>query len=129
MKTTELIRRIKELINDDGYTSYSKLPDYLQHELTALHMHILGKYAHEMLGECDDIKGCIADLISHLINGTIESAIRLANTMRDNARLYYADILSELYDCYYAEFESENNREAGAHPIIDPVNGETRWVR
>lgn len=129
MATLEVLRRIDELILDDGYTEYAKVPDDLQNELVALSIRDLGKHAYEVLVECNDVDGCISDLIGYLINGTPEAAERLAETMRDNSRLYFETSLTDLFEMRFSELDAERKREGGLHPIVDRINGEIRWIR
>lgn len=129
MSSKNVTQRIKELILDDGYRSYAKLPDDLKYELTALSINALGRHGYEALVEGNNTDGCVEDLITHLLNGTFESADALANTMQKNAESYFAAELSDLFEECRQELNGELNREAGLHPITDHTNGETRWVR
>lgn len=129
MINKDVMKRIDELIMDDGYTAYEKLDIEHKHELTALSMRAMGRDAYEVLIECNDPQENVNDLIHHLLNGTNDSAWRLANTLTDNAMSYCEKALEETFDNRVDELACERKREAGLHPITDHVNGETRWIR
>lgn len=124
-----VIRRIFELISDDGYTSYDKLPDDLKDELTAISIRSLGRNGYEAIVETDMLNDVVDDLIGHLLRGTQDSADRLANTLRYNSVRYFEKSLSETFDECYNDVECDRKREAGLHPIVDHINGETRWIK
>ena len=129
MRNKTLIQAIDELILDDGYISYSRLSDDSKEMLTALCIRDLGKSGYEVLVECNDCDANVSDLIGHLLSGTNDSAQRLADTLKDNAVMYFENKLMELYDERYGVLEADRMREAGLHPIVDRVNGEVRWIR
>jgi hypothetical protein len=129
IKTLTVTDEIDRLIMDDGYTSFEKLPDDAQNRLAAYSMDALGRDAYECIIEAEDFDGVLAELRQYLLNDNTENAIDLADHLRNNTREYFKRTLALLFEDRYSELECERKREAGLHPIVDHVNGETRWIR
>jgi len=127
---TKLITLIDNLILDDGYRSYDKLPDDTQAMLTA-EMAVSAEDSgfFEVLTESKKSENNVYALIVFLRKNDTDNALMLANQLRENAIDYFHDTLSEMFDDRYGVLQSERNYEDGLHPIVDHVNGETRWVR
>ncbi len=129
MKDKQVIKRIDEIYLDDGYKDYDSLPDDLKAELAALSIRDLGNFRHEVLVESKGCEDIIDSLLVHLLNGTLDSAENLADTMVKTAIDYFAKSLEELYAERVNDLECERMREGGLHPIVDRINGEVRWIR
>lgn len=125
-----ILATMRDLILDDGYTSYDKLPDDAQHALAAAMAADAKDHSFfEVLTESNKSEDNVYALIVYLRNGDTDSALHLAETLRANAMSYFENSLREAFDDLAGELECERKREAGLTPIVDRVNGEVRWIR
>lgn len=129
MRSKTVTDTISNLIMDDGYTSFERLPDSDKDELLGLQIASMGKHGYEVITEADDASEILKDFICYLLNGTPDTAVRLAETMRSNALEYLRKPISTLFDDCYSDLRYDNNINAGLHPIVDQNNGELRWIR
>lgn len=129
MYQKDIVKLIDKLIDDDGYTSYSKVDDMAKESLTVMATNALGLDGYVAITDCDDLDVALRDLTRFITFSTTDNAICLANTLKRNAIKHFDEYFTELFDERLGEIKCERNREAGLEPIVDPINGETRWVR
>ncbi len=125
----EFIVLIDKLILDDGYTSYAKVDDLSKEALTVMAIQSLNSDAYNAIIDVPDFDGTLNDLITYIMNGGVDEAVNLAETLKINAIQHFEDSFDELFSERFGELECERKREAGLHPITDHVNGEVRWIR
>jgi hypothetical protein len=125
----ELIKEIDRLIQDDGHKSYDSLNDMAKEDLVIIAMDCLGEDAYTAVIEVDDLAGMLSDIKGYIATGGIDEAVNLAETIKKNAIKHFESCFEELFIERFNGLQCEINREDGLVPIVDSVNGETRWVK
>ena len=125
----DFILLIDKLILDDGYTTYAKVDDLSKETLTVMAISALKGDAYNAIIDVPDFEGTLSDLTTYIMNGGIDEAVNLAETLKNNAIQHFDEHFDELFQERFDELECERKREAGLKPVIDHVNGEVRWSR
>lgn len=123
-----LLKEIDTLI-DEGATSYSSLDEIDKDNLTLISLRSLGKHAYECVTDVNDFDDIVHRLAKFIHTGSIENALGLADTMREQTTDYFSKSLSEIFDDRFNEIECSKKKEAGLTPYQHKDNGETKWMR
>ena len=123
-----LLKEINHLI-EEGATSYSSLSEIDKDTLTVISMRSLGKNAYECITDVNDFDDIVQRLAKFIHTGSIENAVELADSMREQTTDYFSKSLSGIFDDRFAEIECSKKREAGLTPYQHKDNGETTWMR
>ncbi len=114
--------KIKELILDNGYKAYLSTPKSARDLLLASSIQISElDWIYN-----DDIVVKIAQYV--LIEGD-GAAIALAKEIKSALAAYYESHLEDLFEECISLIAQEKREAEGLRRIIDPVNGEVRYVR
>lgn len=119
---------LAQFILDDGYTSYDSLPAECVDKLVLAKMFESSLDSlHAFCSACDN--DVIYNFMSCLMQTKNHSPQKLLDCITHKMREYYHDYFREYFDSMFSDLDAERKREGGLHPIVDRINGETRWVR
>ena len=122
-----LIKEIDSLISE-GAVSYDSLDDVDKDNLTLISINLLGKKAYECITDVNDFDDIVQHLAKFIHTGSIENALSLAETMREQTIHFFSNNLSELFDDRLTNIECSIKEENGLKPIQHKDNGETAWI-
>ena len=125
----DIVKLIDNLIMNDGYTSYAGVDDMAKESLSILCFNALGTDGYTAMIDTDDLDVVLRHLTRFIAFSTTDNAVCLADLMKRNAIRYFDQFLEELFAERFDTVACDRKLEAGLEPIVDPINGETRWVR
>lgn len=112
---------------EQGFSSYSKLDEIGQEDITAQCIEILGKDAYGCIIDHEDFSSTISHFTKFLRTANQTHAYDLVQTMCKNAREHFVDVMDALFAQRDDEKYTDTMRENGLRPCIDRINGEISW--
>ena len=105
-----LLKEIDTLI-EEGATSYRSLSEIDKDTLTVISMRSLGKNSYECVTDVNDFDDIVHRLAKFIHTGSIENAVELADSMREQTTDYFSKNLSEIFDERFAEIECSKKKK------------------
>ncbi len=124
----QLIKEI-DLLIENGNTSFLNLDDTDKDTLITLKIKSRKNNAYECITDANDTQEIVNAMGKFIFLRSTDSAIELAESMRDNAIQFYTSDLTELFNERLQIIESDTHYENGLKPIQDQSNGEITWKR
>lgn len=122
-----IIKLVDEFVSE-GFELFSKLEEIDQDMLSAECIKTLGNDSYNCIIQPDDFDQVLHHFTQYLMTAKREYAQDMAETMRKNANLYFAEKLDPIFTERTNLYRHNSSIEGGLKAVRDQQTGEMRYL-